>query len=133
MNINLTNIPPADWTKDDWREAYAEYCKANMYGPKTKKEYYDFVLGRYKRLEEAHKPISPELLKQWADGRRAAKAWAKKRGCDLNGRLLSDVRAEVEDRSTREIAERAEEMGIESIQRLDNLDECIKQTKTKRI
>ena len=133
MNINLTNIPPADWTKDDWREAYAEYCKANMYGPKTKKEYYDFVLGRYKRLEEAHKPISPELLKQWADGRRAAKAWAKKRGCDPNGRLLTDIRAEVEDRSTREIAERAEEMGIESIQRLDNLDECIKQTKTKRI
>ena len=133
MNINLTNIPPTEWTKDDWREAYAEYCKANMYGPKTKKEYYDFVLERHKRLEETFKPTSPELLQKWADGRRAAKAWARKRGCDLNGRLLTDVCAEVEDRSTREIAERAEEMGIESIQRLDNLDERIKQAKTKRI
>lgn len=133
MNIRLINLPPTEWSKDDWREAYAEYCKANMYGPKTKKEYYDFVLERHKRLEEAHKPVSPELLKQWAEGRGAAKEWARKRGCDLNGRLLTDVRAEVEDRSTREIAERAEEMGIESIQRLDNLDERIKQAKTKRV
>ena len=133
MNINLTNIPPTEWTKDDWRDAYAGYCKGNMFGPKTKKEYYDFVLERHKRLEEAHKPVSLELLQKWVDGRRAAKAWARKRGCDLNGRLLTDVYAEVEDRSTREIAERAEEMGIESIQRLDNLDECIKQVKTKRI
>lgn len=133
MNMNLTNIPPTDWTKADWREAYAEYCKANMYGPKTKKEYYDFVLERHKRLEEAHKLTPPELLQKWVEGRRAAKEWARKRGCDLNGRLLTDVRAEAEDRSTREIAERAEELGIESIQRLDNLDECIKQAKTKRI
>ena len=133
MNINLTNIPPTEWTKTDWREAYAEYCKANMYGPKTKKEYYDFVLERHKRLEEAHKPVSPELLQKWVEDRRAAKAWARKRGCDLNGRLLTDVRTEAEDRSTREIAERAEEMGIESIQRLDNLDERIKQAKNKRM
>ena len=133
MNINLTNIPPTEWTKTDWRDAYAEYCKANMYGPKTKKEYYDFVLERHKRLEEAHKPTPPELLQKWVEGRRAAKVWARKRGCDLNGRLLTDVRAEAEDRSTREIAERAEEMGIESIQRLDNLDERIKQAKAKRM
>ena len=133
MNINLTNVPPTEWTKTDWQEAYAEYCKANMFGPKTKRQYYDFVLERHKRLEEAHKPTPPELLQKWAEGRRAAKAWARKRGCDLNGQLLSDVRAEAEDRSTREIAERAEEMGIDSIQRLDNLDECIKQVKTKRI
>ncbi len=132
MNINLTNIPPTDWTKDDWREAYAEYCKANMYGPKTKKEYYDFVLERHKRFEEAHKPTPPELLKQWVEGRRAAKEWARKRGCDLNGRLLTDVRAEAEDRSTREIAERAEDMAVESVQRLDDLDEKIYQAKLRR-
>ena len=133
MNINLTNIPPTEWTKDDWREAYTEYCKANMFGPKTKRQYYDMVLERHKRLEEARKPVSSELLQKWVEGRRAAKEWARKRGCDLNGRLLTDVRAEAEDRSTREIAERAEELGIESIQRLDNLDERIKQAKIKRI
>ena len=132
MNLDLVNLPPTEWTKDDWRNAYAGYCKGNMFGPKTKKEYYDFVLERHKRLEETFKPMSPELLQKWVEGRRAAKAWARKRGCDLNGRLLSDVRAEAEDRSTREIAERAEDMGIESIQRLDNLDERIKQAKNKK-
>lgn len=133
MNINLINLKPNEWSKQDWNDAYKQYCETEIYGPKTKRQYYDFVLGRYKRLEEAHKPVSPELLQKWADGRRAAKAWARKRGRDLNGRLLTDIRAEAEDRSTREIAERAEEMGIESIQRLDNLDERIKQVKTKRI
>ena len=133
MNLNLTNIPPTDWTKADWQEAYAEYCKANMYGPKTKKEYYDFVLERHKRLEEARKPLSQELLDKWTRGRQAAIMWAKKRGCDLNGRLLSDVRAEVDDRSTREIAERAEDMAAESVQRLDDLDEKIYQAKMQRL
>ena len=132
MNINLTNIPPTDWTKADWQEAYAEYCKANMYGPKTKKEYYDFVLERHKRLEEAHKPISPELLKKWVEGRRAAIAWAKKRGCDLNGRLLTDVRAEADDRTTREIAERAEDMAVESVQRIDDFVETIKKRRAQQ-
>ena len=131
MNLNRTNIPPTDWTKADWQEAYAEYCKANMYGPKTKKEYYDFVLERHKRLEEAHKPISPELLKKWIEGRRAAIAWAKKRGCDLNGRLLSDVRAEADNRTTREIAERAEDMAVESVQRIDDFVETIRRRRTQ--
>lgn len=133
MNINLVNLPPTKWSKDDWRDAYADYCKGNMYGPKTKKEYYDFVLERHKRLEEAHKPTPPELLQKWVEGRRAAKAWARKRGCDLNGRLLTDVRAEAEDRSTREIAERAEDMAVESVQRLDDLDEKIYKAKMQRL
>lgn len=133
MNLNLINLPPTEWSKDDWRDAYADYCKGNMYGPKTKKEYYDFVLERHKRLEEARKPVSPELLKQWVEGRRAAKEWARKRGCDLNGRLLTDVRAEAEDRSTREIAERAEDMAVESVQRLDDLDEKIYKAKMQRL
>lgn len=132
MNLNLINIHPKDWSKDDWRDAYAEYCKGNMYGPKTKKEYYDFVLERHKRFEEAHKPISPELLKQWVEGRRAVKAWARKRGCDLNGRLLSDVRAEADDRSTREIAERAEDMAVESVQRIDDFVESIRRRRAQQ-
>jgi hypothetical protein len=131
VNLNLINLPPTEWSKDDWRDAYAGYCKGNMYGPKTKKEYYDFVLERHKRLEEAHKPVSPELLKQWVEGRRAAKAWARKRGCDLNGRLLTDVRAEAEDRSTREIAERAEDMAVESVQRIDDFVETIRRRRAQ--
>ena len=129
MNINRTNIPPTEWTKTDWQEAYAEYCKANMYGPKTKKEYYDMVLERHKRLEDARKPLSPELAKKWVEGRRAAAEWARKRGCDLNGRLLSEVRAENEDRSTREIAERAEDIAGDTMQRLDFL---VEQAKLRR-
>lgn len=131
MNLNLINLPPTEWSKDDWRDAYADYCKGNMYGPKTKKEYYDFVLERHKRLEEAHKPVSPELLKQWVEGRRAAKEWARKRGCDLNGRLLTDVRAEADDRSTREIAERAEDMAVESVQRIDDFVETIRRRRAQ--
>ena len=132
MNLNLVNLPPTEWTKDDWREAYAEYCKANMYGPKTKKEYYDFVLERHKRLEEARKPLSPELLQRWVKGRQAAIMWAKKHGCDLNGRLLSDVRAEADDRSTREIAERAEDMAADSVQRLDDIVESIRKRRVQQ-
>lgn len=130
MNLNLVNLPPTEWSKDDWRDAYADYCKANMFGPKTKKEYYDMVLERHKRLEEAHKPTPPELLKQWVEGRRAAIMWAKKRGCDLNGRLLSDVRAEAEDRSIREVAERAEDIAVDTMQRLDFL---VEQAKLRRL
>lgn len=133
MNLNLINLPPSEWTKDDWRDAYTDYCKHNIFGPKTKKEYYDMVLERYKRLEEVCKPTPPELLQQWVEGRRAAKAWAREHGCDLNGRLLTDVRAEAEDRSTREIAERAEDMAVESVQRLDDLDERIYQAKLRRL
>ena len=132
MNIRLINLPPTEWSKDDWRDAYADYCKGNMFGPKTKKEYYDMVLERHKRFEEAHKPISPELLKQWVEGRRAAKEWARKRGCDLNGRLLSDVRAEADDRSTREIAERAEDMAVESVQRIDDFVESIRRRRVQQ-
>lgn len=130
MNLNLVNLPPTEWSKDDWRDAYADYCKHNLLGPKTKKEYYDMVLERYKQLEEAHKPTPPELLQQWVEGRRAAKEWARKRGCDLNGRLLTDVRAEAEDRSTREVAERAEDIAVDTMQRLDFL---VEQAKLRRL
>lgn len=131
MNLNLVNLEPEQWSRTDWQDAYASYCKTNMFGPKTKKEYYDFVLGRYKRLEEAHKPTPPELLQKWVEGRRAAKAWARAHGCDLNGRLLTDIRAEAEDRSTREIAERAEDMAVESVQRIDDFVESIRRRRTQ--
>lgn len=133
MNLDIINKHPSQWDKATWRDAYADYCKANMFGPKTKREYYDMVLERHKRMEENNKPFPQELLKKWSNGRKAAREWARKRGCDLNGRMLSEVRAETENRDIREIAERAEEMGIESIQRLDDLDERINQARIKRM
>lgn len=131
MNLNLINLHPKDWSKDDWRDAYAEYCKANIKGPKTKQEYYDMVMENFRKMDERNKPISQELLDKWTRGRRAAKAWARKRGCDLNGRLLTDVRAEADDRNTREIAERAEDMAVESVQRIDDFVETIRRRRTQ--
>lgn len=132
MNLNLINLHPKDWSKDDWRDAYAEYCKANIKGPKTKQEYYDMVIENFRKMDERNKPISQELLDEWTRGRRAAKAWAREHGCDLNGRLLTDVRAEAEDRSTREIAERAEDMAVESVQRIDDFVESIRRRRAQQ-
>lgn len=126
MNLNLINLHPKDWSKDDWRDAYAEYCKGNMFGPKTKREYYDMVMENFRKMDERNKPISQELLNEWTRGRRAAKAWARKRGCDLNGRLLSDVRAEEDDRTAREVADRAEDIAVDTMQRLDYLIDVAK-------
>lgn len=121
MNIALINLSPSEWSKSDWTDAYAEYCKANMFGPKTKREFYDMVLERHKRLEESQKPMPAELLQRWSKGRLAAKEWARKRGCDLNGRLLSDAKAEVESRAATEIANDAENIAVDTMQRLDFL------------
>lgn len=126
MNLNLINLHPKDWSKTDWQEAYAEYCKANIRGPKTKREYYDMVMENFRKMDERNKPISQELLDEWTRGRRAAKAWARKRGCDLNGRLLSDVRAEADDRTAREVADRAEDIAVDTMQRLDYLIDVAK-------
>ena len=89
------------------------------------------VMENFRKIDERNKPISQELLDEWTRGRRAAKEWARKRGCDLNGRLLTDVRAEADDRSTREIAERAEDMAVESVQRIDDFVESIRRRRAQ--
>jgi len=122
MNLNIVNKFCWEWDKQTWRNAYEQYCRHNMFGEKTKREYYDWVYANHKRLEELQKPTPPELLQQWTEGHKAAKAWAKKHGCDINGRLLCDVRAENDERSAKEIAANAEDMAFESLQRLDNLN-----------
>ena len=126
MNLLLINLHPKDWSKTGWQEAYAEYCKTNIRGPKTKREYYDMVMENFRKMDERNKPISQELLDEWTRGRRAAKAWARKRSCDLNGRLLSDVRAEADDRTAREVADRAEDIAVDTMQRLDYLIDVAK-------
>ena len=125
-NFDWVNQKPSEYTKETWQYLYAEYCKTQMFGPKTKKEYYDMVMENQRKAEERDKPISQELLDQWTRGRRAAKAWARWRGCDMNGRMLLQVRAEVEDRGTREIAERAEDIAVDTMQRLDYIVESIR-------
>lgn len=125
-NFDWVNQKPSEYTKETWQYLYAEYCKTQMFGPKTKKEYYDMVMENQRKAEERDKPISQELLDQWTRGRRAAIAWARWRGCDMNGRMLLQVRAEVEDRGTREIAERAEDIAVDTMQRLDYIVESIR-------
>ena len=117
MNTNLINLKPNEWSKQDWNDAYKQYCETEIYGPKTKRQYYDFVLERHARLREKNTPCPPELLQKWSAGRRAATEWAKRRGCDLNGRLLANAPAR--ERTTREIAEHAEYIACDSMQKLD--------------
>ena len=62
------------------------------------------VLSRHE--ESTRTPvIQPELLVKWSAGRRAAQAWAKNRGCDMNGRMLTDVAAEAKQRDMDEMAD----------------------------
>lgn len=58
-------------------------------------------------LERTKEPelLSQELLAKWSAGRRAATQWAKTRGCDMNGRLLTDVAAEAKQRDMEEMAD----------------------------
>lgn len=86
MNINLINLAPTEWSKSDWIDAYTEYCKANMFGPKTKKDFYLMVLENHKKI--APQTLSDELRSEWTAGWRNAVQWAKKHGCGRNGELL---------------------------------------------
>ena len=95
MNLNLINLDCTEWSKNDWRDAYAEYCSHNAYGHKTKKEYYDFVNARFNRLKSVAKPLSDELSNKWTNGFKNASVWAKKRKCNINGELLENSRPKI--------------------------------------
>ena len=126
MNLNLINLDCTEWSRSDWQDAYAQYCQHNMFGPKTKKEYYDFVNERFKRLKMLAKPISPDLLRQWSAGRRNARLWAKKHGCDMNGQLLVDIEPKKRNNDALEIALRAEDIAWDTQQRLEYLIERVR-------
>ena len=121
MNLNIVTLDCKEWSKDDWRDAYAQYCKHNQFGPMTKREYYNFVNDRHKRLREASESPSKEFMDNHARGWRNAVQWAKKRGCDINGRLLVAAIAEKRDADALAVAERAEDLAINTMQRLDHL------------
>lgn len=118
MNIRLINKYCDEWTKADWQDAYDQYCKHNMYGPKTKREYYEFVKERHNRLKLAEQPLSDELKREWTIGRRNAALWAKKHGCDMNGRLLSDI----PPKDAVAIAEHAEEIAIDTALKMSYIE-----------
>jgi hypothetical protein len=118
MNLNLINKYCDDWTRTDWQDAYAQYCQHNMFGVKTKREYYEFVKECHNRLKLAEQPLSDELKRTWTIGRRNARLWAKKHGCDMNGRLLSDV----PPKDAVAIAEHAEEIAIDTALKMSYYD-----------
>lgn len=114
MNLNLINKYCDEWTRTDWQDAYAGYCKNNAFGQMTKREYYEFVKERHNRLKLAEQPLSDELKRTWTIGRRNARLWAKKHGCDMNGRLLADGARGQRDKDALETALRAEEIAIDT-------------------
>lgn len=112
LNLNIVNKYCDEWSRQDWRDAYAGYCKNNMFGQMTKREYFEFVKDRHKQLKLAEQPLSDELKRTWTIGKRNARLWAKKHGCDMNGRLLTNV----PPKDAVAIAERAEEIAIDALQ-----------------
>ena len=133
MNLNIINLKPTEWSKKDWNDAYQQYCKANMFGAKTKREYYDMVLANYKILDEKSKPLSDELIQKWTEGKRAAKLWAKQHKCNMDGKPLDKIRAEKDNRSAVDVANRAEDIAVDTMQRLDYLIEVAKNRRTRNV
>ena len=119
MNLNIVTLDCKEWSKGDWREAYAQYCAHNQFGPMTKREYFNFVNHRHKQLRETSESPSKDFLDNHARGWRNAVRWAKKRGCDMNGRLLVAGIVEKRDADALAVAERAEDLATNTMQRLD--------------
>lgn len=104
MNLNLINLDPKDWSREDWQDAYTQYCQSNMFGPKTKKEYYDMVLERVRFTQLNCATVPDDMKAKWSAGRRAAQLWARTHKCNMNGRLLADIippREDVDDLANR--------------------------------
>ena len=96
MNLHLINLDYTQWKKNDWLDAYTAYCKTNMFGPMTKKEYYDFVRNRLDRQKSLAEPLSKDLASKWSNGFKNACVWAKKRKCNQWGQTLENSRPQVD-------------------------------------
>lgn len=96
MNANIINVEPAQWSKSDWNDAYVMYCSANMFGVKSKREFYDMVVENFRKFEERRKPLSKELSDKWLQGWRNAVAYAKKHMCDINGQDFQSCKPQVD-------------------------------------
>lgn len=95
MNLNLINLDYNEWSRADWTDAYDSYCKTNMFGPMSKREYYDWVRGRLDRQKSVAEPLSKDLADKWANGFKNASVWAKKRKCNQWGQSLENSRPEI--------------------------------------
>lgn len=95
MNTEIITKPCLEWSKETWRYAYAQYCQTNMFGVKTKKQYYDMVVENFKKLAAQQKPLSDELSEQWLKGWRNAVAYARAHKCGHNGELLTDRKKDI--------------------------------------
>lgn len=80
MNLNIINLLCDQWTKEDWSNAYSQYCRYNQFGVMDKRQYYDFVRNNHQRLKDRDTPLSAELASKWSAGRRNARLWAEKHG-----------------------------------------------------
>lgn len=118
MNLNLINLDCTQWSKADWNDAYNQYCQHNMFGAKTKREYYDMVIANFEKLAHKEKQFH-ELNQKWLQGWRNAVAYARKNKCDINGRSLDKTLTESENKRAVETAERAEQIAIDTASRLD--------------
>lgn len=96
MNLNLINLDYTQWSRADWTNAYTAYCKTNMFGPKTKKEYYDWVRSRLDSQKSVTEPLSKDLVSKWTNGFKNASVWAKKRKCNMYGQDLENCRPEID-------------------------------------
>jgi hypothetical protein len=95
MNLNLINLDYTEWSRADWTDAYTAYCKTNLFGPMSKREYYDWVRSRLDRQKSVAEPLSEDLVAKWTNGFKNASVWAKKRKCNMNGVALESCRPEI--------------------------------------
>ena len=96
MNTRIINLDYTEWNKNDWLEAYTAYCTTNMFGPMSKREYYDWVRSRLDRQKSLAEPLSKDLMDKWTNGFKNASVWAKKRKYTQCGQSLEDSRPQVD-------------------------------------
>lgn len=96
MNLNIINLDCTEWSRADWNDAYSQYCKTNMFGKKSKREYYDMVVANHNRLKSTREPLSEELCRQWTNGFKNASVWAKNHKCNQWGQSLENSRPQVD-------------------------------------
>lgn len=96
MNLHLINLDYTQWSRADWTDAYTAYCKTNLFGPMTKREYYDFVRSRLDRQKSLAEPLSKDLVTKWTNGFKNAVVWAKKHKCNQWGQALENSRLQVD-------------------------------------
>lgn len=96
MNLHLINLDYTQWEKNDWLDAYTAYCKTNLFGPMSKREYYNWVRSRLDRQKSLSEPLSKDLVNKWANGFKNASVWAKKRKCNQWGQSLKDSHPQVD-------------------------------------